>query len=132
MIDAATRIPLAVRVVPIQEHDTLSLRVLIIQARTHVAGHARLHKVVIAVVGEGRSRISSGDVDGAVRQTRRLASQMAGAPVTVLFGCVIHPSARQAAEQLGAMAIHSSRLLGPRHHPGRRRLHETLCSCSAG
>jgi len=46
LIDAATKIPLAVKVVPIQEHETLSLRALVTQARTNLAGHARLHKVV--------------------------------------------------------------------------------------
>ena len=45
-IDAATKIPLAVKVVPIQEHATRSLRALVTQARTNLAGHARLHKVV--------------------------------------------------------------------------------------
>jgi hypothetical protein len=33
-------------VVLIQEHETLSLRALVTQARTNLAGHARLHKVV--------------------------------------------------------------------------------------
>lgn len=46
LIDAATKIPLAVKVVPIQEHETLSLRALVTQARTNIASHARLYKVV--------------------------------------------------------------------------------------
>lgn len=46
MIDALTKIPLAVTVVPIQEHEGLSLRALVTQARTNLAGYARLHKVV--------------------------------------------------------------------------------------
>ena len=46
LIDAATKIPLAVKVVPIQEHETLSLRALVTQARTNLASHARLYKVV--------------------------------------------------------------------------------------
>ena len=46
LIEARTKIPLAATVVPIQEHETLSLRALITQARTNLAGHARLHKVV--------------------------------------------------------------------------------------
>jgi Transposase DDE domain len=46
LIDAATKIPLAVQVVPIQEHAGLSLRALVTQARTNLAGAARLHKVV--------------------------------------------------------------------------------------
>jgi hypothetical protein len=45
-IDAHTKIPLAATVVPIQEHETLSLRALVTQARTNLAGHARLHQVV--------------------------------------------------------------------------------------
>jgi Transposase DDE domain len=46
LIDAITKIPLAVKVVPIQEHEILSLRALVTQARTNLGGHARLHKVV--------------------------------------------------------------------------------------
>jgi Transposase DDE domain len=46
VIDARTKMPLAAQVVPIQEHETLSLRALVTQARTNLAGHARLQKVV--------------------------------------------------------------------------------------
>jgi Transposase DDE domain len=46
LIEADTKIPMAATVVPIQEHETLSLRALVTQARTNLAGHARLHKVV--------------------------------------------------------------------------------------
>ena len=46
LLEAQTNIPLAAKVVLIQEHDTRSLRALVTQARTHLAGHARLHKVV--------------------------------------------------------------------------------------
>jgi hypothetical protein len=46
LIEARTKIPLAATVVPIQEHEPLSLRALVTQARTNLAGHARLHKVV--------------------------------------------------------------------------------------
>jgi hypothetical protein len=46
LIDAVTKIPLVVKVVPIQEHEILSLRALVTQARTNLGGHARLHKVV--------------------------------------------------------------------------------------
>jgi hypothetical protein len=46
LIDAATKIPLAVKVVPIHEHEVLSMRALVTQARTNLAGDARLHKVV--------------------------------------------------------------------------------------
>ena len=46
LIDARTKLPLAATVVPIQEHETLSLRALVTQARINLAGYARLHKVV--------------------------------------------------------------------------------------
>jgi len=46
LIDALTKIPLAVRVVPINEHEVLSMRALVTQVRTHLAGNARLHKVI--------------------------------------------------------------------------------------
>jgi hypothetical protein len=46
LIEARTKIPLAMKVVPIQEHEVLSMRALVTQARTNLAGHARLHKVV--------------------------------------------------------------------------------------
>jgi hypothetical protein len=43
LIDAATKIPLAVKVVPIHEHAGLSMRALVTQARMNLAGDARLH-----------------------------------------------------------------------------------------
>jgi hypothetical protein len=43
LIEAGTTIPLASTVVTIQEHATFSWRALVTQARTHLAGHARLH-----------------------------------------------------------------------------------------
>src|SRR5262249_7914281 len=46
LIDAATKIPLAVKVGPIQEHETHWTRALITHARTNLAGAAHLHKVV--------------------------------------------------------------------------------------
>jgi Transposase DDE domain len=46
LIDARTKIPLAVKVVPIHEHEVLSMRALVTQAQMNLAGHARLHKVV--------------------------------------------------------------------------------------
>jgi hypothetical protein len=45
-IDAGTKIPLAAQMVPIHEHEVLSMRAVVTQARTNLAGHARLHKVV--------------------------------------------------------------------------------------
>jgi Transposase DDE domain len=46
LIDALTKIPLAVKVGKIQEHETHWTRALVTQARANLAGHARLHKVV--------------------------------------------------------------------------------------
>jgi hypothetical protein len=46
LIDAQTKMPLAGKVVPIHEHEVLSMRTLVTQARTNLAGYARLHKVV--------------------------------------------------------------------------------------
>jgi hypothetical protein len=45
-MDAATKIPIARKVVPIQAHEVLSMRALVAQAQTNLAGHARSHKVV--------------------------------------------------------------------------------------
>ena len=45
LIDAATKIPLAVKVGQIQEHEVLWARALVTQARMNLAGYARLHKV---------------------------------------------------------------------------------------
>jgi hypothetical protein len=44
--DAATKMPLAVKVVPIHAHEGLSRRALVTQARTNLAGDARRHQVV--------------------------------------------------------------------------------------
>jgi hypothetical protein len=46
LIEASTKIPLAVTVVPIHEHEVLSMRALVTQARTNLASYARLQKVV--------------------------------------------------------------------------------------
>ena len=62
----------------------------------------------VTVVGEVRSRIYGRDVEDAVRRTARLAPQLSGTPMTVLFGFVIHPSARETAQRLGAVVISSS------------------------
>lgn len=46
VIDTATKIPLAVKVVQIHEHEGLWTRALVTQTRTNRAGSARLHKIV--------------------------------------------------------------------------------------
>jgi predicted nuclease with TOPRIM domain len=62
----------------------------------------------VVVVGEVRSRIYGRDVEGAVQRAERLRGGLPGTPVVVLFGFVIHPSAREAAHRLGAIVISSS------------------------
>jgi hypothetical protein len=47
LIDALTKIPLAVKVGQIPEHETHWTRALVTQARANLAGHARLQKVVV-------------------------------------------------------------------------------------
>jgi len=59
----------------------------------------------VVVVGEVRSRIYGRDVEALVRRVRSLAPQLAGTPVPALFGFVIHPSAREAAERTGVLLI---------------------------
>jgi Transposase DDE domain len=46
VIDAATKIPVAVKVGKIHEHEALWSRALVTQARLNLAGAARLHKVI--------------------------------------------------------------------------------------
>jgi hypothetical protein len=46
LIEAATKMPLAVTVGQIQEHETHWTRALVTQARLNLQGYARLHKVV--------------------------------------------------------------------------------------
>jgi hypothetical protein len=46
LIDAATKIPLAVRVGKIHEHEVFWTRALVTQARLNLAGATRLHKVI--------------------------------------------------------------------------------------
>ena len=46
LIEAITKIPLAVKVGKIQEHETHWTRALVTQARANLAGYTRLHKVV--------------------------------------------------------------------------------------
>ena len=46
LIDAATKIPLAVKVGKIHEHEALWTRALVTQARLNLTGATRLHKVI--------------------------------------------------------------------------------------
>ncbi|MDR7548923.1 MAG: hypothetical protein QN131_03175, partial [Armatimonadota bacterium] len=61
----------------------------------------------VAVVGEVRSCIYGRDVEAAVQIARRLIPLLPGPALPVLFGFVVHPSAREAAERTGAIVITS-------------------------
>jgi hypothetical protein len=71
LIDAATKIPLAVKVVPIHEHEVLSMRALVTQARTNLAGETRLdqHGITfvvpakdnMAVTADARAQAAAGE-----------------------------------------------------------------------
>lgn len=71
-------------------------------------GEGRRNGELVTIVGEVRSRIYGRDVEEAVRRAARIAPQLRGTPVIVLFGFVIHPSAREAANRMGAIVISSS------------------------
>ncbi len=71
-------------------------------------GEGRRNGELVTIVGEVRSRIYGRDVEEAVRRATRIAPQLRGTPVIVLFGFVIHPSAREAANRMGAIVISSS------------------------
>jgi len=62
----------------------------------------------IVVIGEVRSRIYGRDVEAVVRRASELRPQVSGTPVVVLFGFVVHPSAKEVASRLGAIVISSS------------------------
>ena len=62
----------------------------------------------IVVLGEVRSRIYGRDVEAVVRRASELRPQVIGTPIVVLFGFVIHPSAKEVAQRLGAIVISSS------------------------
>jgi len=47
LIDAVTKIPPAVKVVPIQEHEVLWTQALVTRACLNLQGYARLHKVIV-------------------------------------------------------------------------------------
>ncbi len=59
----------------------------------------------VVVLGEVRSRIYGRDVEALARRVRRLAPQLPGTPVGTLFGFVVHPSAREAADRTGILVI---------------------------
>ena len=71
-------------------------------------GEGRRDGTAVVVVGEVRSRIYGRDVEAAVQTAHRIATQVPGEVVAVLFGFVVHPSAREVAGRLGAILITSS------------------------
>jgi hypothetical protein len=71
-------------------------------------GEGQQDDTTVVVIGEVRSRIYGRDVESATYRAARLRPQLSGSPVVVLFGFVIHPSARDAAHRLHAIVISSS------------------------
>ncbi len=70
-------------------------------------GIGRRNGQPVAIVGEAKSRIYDRDVEALVGRAQQLGPQLSAAPVPVLFGFVVHPSAREAAGRLGAIVIAS-------------------------
>lgn len=61
----------------------------------------------IAILGEAKSRTYGRDVEALSERASQLTAQIPGTPLPVLFGFVIHPSAKEAASRLGAIVIAS-------------------------
>ncbi len=61
----------------------------------------------VAIVGEAKSRIYGRDVEMLAERAKLLAPYLPAPPLPVLFGFVIHPSAREAADRVGAIVIAS-------------------------
>jgi hypothetical protein len=61
----------------------------------------------VVVVGEVKSRIYEAEVRRFAAKAARLQPALPGDAVAVLFGFVIHPSARQAAQSLGVRVVAS-------------------------
>lgn len=94
--------------VHVAEVDRRFFRVAGEEVEVDLYGEGRRDGERVAVVGEVRSRIHGRDVESAVRLAERLAEQLPGPAVVVLFGFVIHPPAREVARRLGAIVISSS------------------------
>jgi hypothetical protein len=77
-----------------------------VQIDLYGEGHQDGRRVV--VIGAMRSRIRVHDVESAVELATRLRPQLPGAPVPVLFGFVVYPSAHRRAQELGAIVIAAS------------------------
>jgi hypothetical protein len=61
----------------------------------------------VTVVGEVKSRIYRGEVERFARKAERVARRLPEPIVAVMFGFVVHPSAREAAERLGVRVVAS-------------------------
>jgi hypothetical protein len=61
----------------------------------------------VTVVGEVKSRIYRGEVERFARKAGRVAQRLPEPIVAVMFGFVVHPSAREAAERLGVRVVAS-------------------------
>ena len=110
MIDARPKIPLAATVVPIQEPETLSRRALVKQARTNLAGHARLHQVVF----------DRGFLDGTALWWRDQRGLLVGVPAKENMAVTVEARAQAAAGE--------GVTIGRRAHTVRHGQGKTACT----
>ncbi|MBI4704032.1 MAG: hypothetical protein HY744_23230 [Deltaproteobacteria bacterium] len=61
----------------------------------------------VAVVGESKSRIYDGDVKRFAGRAARVAEALGTKVLPLMFGFVVHPSARRASESLGVLLVAS-------------------------
>ena len=61
----------------------------------------------VTVVGEVKSRIYAADVKRFVQKAERVEATLKTPALRVMFGFVVHPSAREVAEHLGACVVAS-------------------------
>jgi hypothetical protein len=115
LIEARTTSPLAATVVPIPAHATLSVRALVTQARPHLAGHARRHKVVF----------DKGCVDGVELWGRAPRDRLCVVPAQDHRAVTIDAQA-QAAAGAGVSVGHRAHTV--RHGQGRTAWTERLAT----
>ena len=146
VIEAATKMPLAIKVGKIQAHETPWTRALVTQARAHLAGAARLHTVVFDqgcldgtdrwwLDQQGRTCVGPANTHMAVTADAR-AQAMAGEGITV--GRRVHTvrhgqgrtarSERLATEVVGMAGLPPDDQYGPPEHG--RRAHRRDCQAN--
>jgi hypothetical protein len=113
LIDAVTKIPLAVKVGPIDEHESHWTRALVTQARANLAGAARLHKIVF----------DRGLLDGTDLWWLDQQGILLVVPAKTNMAVTVDARAQAAA---GAGLSHGRRVYTVRHGPGKTARTERL------